>query len=189
MPCSIARTILLLLFFFVSSLAPALADQTVVFSEPGFPTPDSSPVTGADLRAAFPNAHFVAAVGLPAALGDPKTDLLVMPYGSAYPESAWPAILRYLDRGGNLLALGGKPFTRAAYREGNTWQLRRPSVAASLELYIQDYQETPGSSALTFVPNHDVEPETPSFAWAHAWSPVLKLSIVNQYNDGGGTGG
>ena len=82
-----------------------------------------------------------------------------MPYGSAYPEAQWKPILEYLDRGGNLLVLGGKPFTRAAYRDAAGWHLRAPSVAASLELLIHDYQETPGSEGLKFEANPDVLPD------------------------------
>jgi hypothetical protein len=55
------------------------------------------------------------------------------------------AILQYLDRGGNLLTLGGKPFTRAAYEDASGWHLRAESAAQTLELFIDGYQETPGS--------------------------------------------
>lgn len=167
----------------------AFASQTVVLDDLGFPSADSPAVSDAELRAAFPGAQFVSANELPAALAASETSLLVMPYGSAYPEAAWPAILRYLDRGGNLLALGGKPFTRAAWKQEGKWQLRAPSVRASLELFIHDYQQTPGSDGLAFTPNADVTPEAAPFQWKRAWSPVLRLSVVNEYNDGGGTGG
>ncbi len=181
------RKLLFVVFFFITATL-AHAARTVVFYQPGFPSADSSGVTAGSLQAAFSGATLVAANNLPAALGD-NIDLLVMPYGSAYPEAAWPAILRYLDRGGNLLALGGKPFTRAAYLDGTSWRLRAPSVAASLELFIHDYQETPGSSNLTFATNRDVTPQLPAFTWQRAWSPVLQLSIVDQIRTGGETGG
>lgn len=189
MRCSVSRATLALVLFLVTAASAAFAAQTVVFYEPGFPVADSPAFQQSELQVAFQGAHFVSASELPAALSNSGTDLLVMPYGSAYPEAAWPAILRYLDRGGNLLALGGKPFTRAAYLQDKIWRLRAPSVAASLELFIQDYQETPGSAGLTFAPNRNINPETSPFTWTHAWSPMLRLSAVNQYNDGGGTGG
>src|SRR5262249_27767198 len=147
-------------FLFLSFVFSAqAASHTVVFYEAGFPAADSPAVTDGALHAAFTNAEFAGVQQLASALGKPETELLVMPYGSVYPEVAWAAILGYLDRGGNLLALGGKPFTRAAYASGSGWKLREPSVAASLELLIHDYQETPGSDSLEFVPNHDVQPE------------------------------
>ena len=171
------------------TLSAQAASHTVVFFEPGFPSADSPAVTEGALHVAFANAEFAGVQQLSSALEKPETNLLVMPYGSAYPEAAWPAILRYLDRGGNLLVLGGKPFTRAAHTTGAGWQLRAPSVAASLELLIHDYQETPGSDSLTFEPNHDVQPEVSAFHWKRAFSPVLRLSVVEQYHDGGTTGG
>jgi hypothetical protein len=38
-----------------------------------------------------------------------NVDLLVLPYGSAFPVEAWKSIERYLDGGGNLLVIGGQP--------------------------------------------------------------------------------
>ncbi|HEX3436556.1 MAG TPA: hypothetical protein VHT24_07285, partial [Pseudacidobacterium sp.] len=178
---------LLLSFVFLPAIA-AHASHTVVFSERGFPSADSSAVNESALHTAFADAEFAGAAQLSSALEKPDTDLLVMPYGSAYPEAAWPALLHYLDRGGDLLVLGGKPFTRAAYAIGSGWQLRAPSVAASLELFIHDYQETPGSDGLVYEPNHDVQPEIASFRWKRAFSPVIRLSVVNKFSDGGTTG-
>lgn len=187
MTFSIRALLLACCCFFVVSYARA-ASHAVVFYEPGFPSADSPAATEAALHAAFADDEFAGAQQLASVLEKPETDLLVMPYGSAYPETAWPAILRYLDRGGNLLALGGKPFTRPAYSTGSGWQLRAPSVAASLELLIHDYQETPGSDSLSFVPNHDVQPEVTAFHWKRAFSPVLRLSLVPKYNRDGATG-
>ena len=150
----------------------------MLLSEPGFPVADSNPVSQQALRRGFADAAVVDADQLSNALSAPQTELLVLPYGSAYPEAAWPAILRFLDRGGDLIVLGGKPFTRAAFREGNIWRLRQPSVAASLELFISDYQTTPGSQALRFEPNAQIHPQLPPFAWKQAFSPVIRLSVT-----------
>ncbi|GLH73824.1 hypothetical protein GETHLI_23260 [Geothrix limicola] len=38
------------------------------------------------------------------------TDVLVLPYGSAFPLAAWEAIRAHLERGGGLVVLGGAPF-------------------------------------------------------------------------------
>jgi len=152
--------------------------RTVILQESGFPVADSVPVSDSALRQGFSNARFASAAQLPGALADPSTVLLVLPYGSAYPEAAWPAILRYLERGGNLVVLGGKPFTRAAYWTMEGWLLRDSSVAASLELYIADYQQTAGSTSLGFEANPDVSPALPAFGWKRAFSPVIRLSAV-----------
>ena len=138
-----------LLVPFVLSLLPACSfASTVVFWQSGFPSADSPAPNEAELRAAFAGAGFANAAGLPGALAAAHTDLLVLPYGSAWPEADWDAILQYLDHGGNLLTLGGKPFTRAGYEDAGGWHLRAESTAQTLELFIDGYQETPGSEGL-----------------------------------------
>jgi hypothetical protein len=98
--------------------------KTIVFWQPGFPAIDSPAPDDVALHAGFTGAEFVDASQLSSALAATDTDLLVLPYGSAWPETNWNAILRYLDRGGNLVAIGGKPFTRAAYQDASGWHLR-----------------------------------------------------------------
>ena len=180
------RILLLTLLGFLSSSCFA---KTVVFLQPGFPAADSAAPGEAGLRGAFGNASFADAAGLGDALSRAETDLLVMPYGSAWPEADWDSILRYLDRGGNLIVLGGKPFTRAAYQDASGWHLRTASVAQSLELFIHDYQEMPGSgSDVKFASNPNVFPQLPEFSWKRAFSPVLRLSVVDGDTTGGHTG-
>src|SRR5579883_2025153 len=101
----IANSLSLLLVFAFSLVASAAA-HTVVFYESGFPSADSPAASESALRTAFADAEFANAAQLSSVLENSQINLLVMPYGSAYPEATWPAILRYLDRGGNLLALG-----------------------------------------------------------------------------------
>lgn len=182
---------LLLIFAVCGSLEPALRaqDHTVIFVQPGFPAADADQTSEFALTQGIQGAHLVNAAQLDETLASPQTDLLVLPYGSSYPEAAWPSILRYLDRGGNLIVLGGKPFTRAAYRDGDTWRLRPPSVAASLELFIQGYQDTPGTQVLRFEANTDIEPQLHPFAWKQAFSPVIRLSVTPaSQNELGSTG-
>ena len=51
-----------------------------------------------------------------------RFDLLITPYGSAFPKRAWPAIFKYLRAGGNWLNLGGIPLTRPVVRSGGAWR-------------------------------------------------------------------
>jgi hypothetical protein len=172
------------------AFAPAwVSAKPVVFWQSGFPAADSPAPTESALRSALAGADFADADHLAAALAQSDTNLLVLPYGSAWPESDWDAILRYLDHGGNLLVLGGKPFTRAAYEDSVGWHLRSESTAQLLELFIDGYQETPGSSTLDFTPNSDVFPHLSPFQWKRAFSPVVRLSVVNYDSSGGATGG
>ncbi|PYV53419.1 MAG: hypothetical protein DMG98_21040, partial [Acidobacteria bacterium] len=76
----------------------ACADsKIVVFHEPGFPTADSAPIPDSLLRGVLPNAQFVSAADLKAQL---SSALLVLPYGSAFPEDDWAEIQGFLQRGG-----------------------------------------------------------------------------------------
>ena len=174
----------------VLALLPARSfAATVVFWQPGFPAADSPAPNEAGLRAAFAGAEFADVGQLPQALAAADTELLVLPYGSAWPEADWDAILNYLDRGGNLIVLGGKPFSRAAYEDVGGWRMRGESTAQLLELFIDGYQQTPGSNELAFAPNGDVFPQLPPFAWRRAFSPVVRLSVINYDPSGGATGG
>jgi hypothetical protein len=163
--------------------------RTAIFWQAGFPAVDSPQPNEPVLRAALAGAEFLDAGHLPEALATSETDLLVLPYGSAWPEADWDAILKYLDRGGNLMVLGGNAFTRAAYKDANGWHLRAESMTQPLELFIDGFQETPGSDALAFTPNDDVFPQLPAFRWKRAFSPVVRLSVVNYDSSGGATGG
>ena len=94
----------------------------------------------------------------------------------------------FLDRGGNLLVLGGRPFTRAAYRDSGGWHLRDYSVRFIRPLMIDQYQETPGSDGLQFQSNPEIPLQLPAFAWKRAFSPVIRLSAVDLYHRGGAAG-
>ena len=103
-------------------------------------------------------------------------------------KSAWSAIFAYLQRGGNLLVLGGRPFTRAAYHDSTGWHLRDYSVRFSRLLLIDQYQSTPGSAGAQFTPNPDFPLDLPQFSWQQAFSPIIRLSTSNLYNRGGSAG-
>ena len=163
---------------------------TVLFWEDGFPAADTARPTRAALVSLLPGARVVASDALDAALTAPDSLLLVLPYGSAFPRNAWPAIVNYLERGGNLLVLGGKPFTRPASRENGRWTLGPPLRAFAEKLYINDYQETPGSSGLEFQANPDTAPlEPPPFSWSRAFSATLRLTDEDLYPREGSAGG
>ncbi len=160
----------------------------VVFSEPGFPAADSASPSPQQLSALLPGAQQSDADHLQDALAAPATSLLILPYGSAFPEPVWPAIKQFLDRGGNLLVLGGKPFTRAANRDVSGWHLRDYSVRFIRPLMIDQYQDTPSSDGLRFQPNPELPLQIASFAWKRAFSPVIRLSAVDLYRRGGAAG-
>ncbi len=170
--------------------APSFAAQSpvVVFSEAGFPAADSPTPAAGQLESLLPGAQFVNAEQLSAKLADPSTRLLVLPYGSAFPEAAWEGLYQYLQRGGNLLVLGGRPFTRAAYHDASGWKLRDYSVRFTRPLMIDQYQETPGSNGAEFQANPELTVQLPHFAWTKGFSPIIRLSAVDLYHRGGAAG-
>lgn len=77
--------------------------NVVIFREEDFPCIDSAPLSVDALRAAFSdqdNLVFANIHTLPSEL-EKLPDLFMLSYGSAFPADGWPAILSYLQRGGN----------------------------------------------------------------------------------------
>jgi hypothetical protein len=100
-------------FALLFALIPvSLHAKTVVFWQPGFPTVDSVPLDRAALAQALAgmDAQFADLQALQAPATLAGADLLVLPYGSAFPADAWNEIEAYLHGGGSLLIAGGEPF-------------------------------------------------------------------------------
>ncbi|MGH9493633.1 MAG: cellulase family glycosylhydrolase [Candidatus Sulfotelmatobacter sp.] len=187
------RKVLFVLMLVPLALGAAAFSQNgmsavVLFTEPQFPAAESSGPSSQQVEALFSGAKMAGIDRLRDALADSSARLLVLPYGSAVPEAGWPAIKSFLDRGGNLLVLGGRPFTRSAYRDAGGWHLREYSVRFIRPLMIDQYQETPGSDGAQFQLNPEVPLQLPAFRWKRAFSPVIRLSAVDLYHRGGATG-
>jgi hypothetical protein len=178
----------LLLFLSTSAFPADQFSGAVVFGEVGFPAADAAAAPAQQFEALLPGARIAPAAQLATLLKDSATRLLLLPYGSAFPEESWPDIFAFLKNGGNLLVLGGRPFTRSAYHDATGWKLRPYSVRFARALMIDQYQTTPGSDGLQFQPNPDLPLKLPSFAWGHAFSPVIRLSSVDLYHRGGAAG-
>jgi hypothetical protein len=163
-----------------------VSNSTVVFSEAGFPAADSA--DGSSVASLLVGVQTANAEQLPRALQSANTHLLLLPYGSAFPEAVWPDIQQYLQRGGNLLVIGGRPFTRSAYRDSSGWHLRDYSVRFARALMIDQYQTTPGSDGTTFQKNLGLPVQISGFAWKNAFSPIIRLSAVDLYHRGGAAG-
>ena len=63
-------------------------------------------------------------------------DLLITPYGSAFPKRTWRVLLEYLLKGGNWLNLGGVPLAVPVIRESNQWRAEAPQTAYHKRLGI-----------------------------------------------------
>ena len=83
------RSICLWLLFSLFPITSSAA-KVMLFQEPGFPTVDNEPVSLATLRSALgPDAQVVNLAALQNVAALENVDLLVLPYGSAVPVSAW----------------------------------------------------------------------------------------------------
>ena len=158
-----------------AALAQSEPAHTVVFSQQGFPTIDSEPVPQATLMAALGVGTVFADVAeLRAGNALHGAALLVMPYGSAVPAAAWPAIESYLHGGGNLLLLGGQPLrvpvltNRAEEKTGGaagSFQPEAPQDSYSRVLGFQHSYAAP----LTGEPAH--------FHWRDGYGFLPRLEV------------
>jgi hypothetical protein len=151
----------------VAGAAAAVPPHVVVFDEPGFPVVDSVAVPREVLDTALDgiDLDFVDLDALLAPDGGllAEADLFVLPHGSAFPADAWPAIRRYLQGGGNLLTLGGRPLFVPVLRDPETGAFR-PGEAQSTYwrlLAAVDAAEVPHADFSRF-----------------AWSPVYPFADV-----------
>lgn len=147
----------------------------VLFWEEGFPAADISQLSPAQAREIFAGFDAAGTETLASKLVNAR--VLVLPYGSTFPELSWPAIRSFLQRGGNLVVLGGRPFTRPVYRDNNgVWQVRSSTHAFARELRIYGYNPTSGAG-LAFSANSEIAgPVLPAFTWEKAWSLTVRLS-------------
>ena len=135
---------------FSSGIEPASGAESVraaraaVFRAVGFPTVDAPPIDDATLAAALAGLS-IDTLDSPSALASRLSrsahDVLVLPYGSAFPAEAWPAIRDFVREGGGLVVLGGAPFHQPVRRSGDAYVLgfRQPTYAR--ELLIGPAQE------------------------------------------------
>ena len=119
--------------------------KVIVFWQNGFPAVSTEPIGRKTLDTAL--AGLKPTFADIAALNDPATlqgaELLVMPYGSAIPEEAWPGIRAYLDAGGNLLVLGGQPFRVPVISTESTFTAEHPQNRYARRLGISHTYEAP----------------------------------------------
>jgi hypothetical protein len=113
--------------------------NVLVFRAPDFPTLDAPAIPDATLNAALDGIPSLIATRtdqLVALMREHPNDVLLMPYGSAFPVDAWPAIHAFLANGGGLVVLGGAPFHEPIIGGGPSWVrgMRSPNFAHELHI-------------------------------------------------------
>jgi len=111
--------------------------KTVVFMEKTFPVVESGAISRSLLEGALESMQpqFVGLVELQRRGTLAEGDLLVLPYGSAFPVDAWETIRQHLEHG-NLLVLGGRPLYVPVYRDSAGWRTGQPQNTHSRALGI-----------------------------------------------------
>jgi hypothetical protein len=115
-------------------LAAVNPPRAVLFRTPGFPTVDAPAIDDATLATALsglPVETVDSASALATRLMRADDDVLILPYGSAFPLEAWPQIRDFVKQGGGLVVLGGAAFHQPVRREKGAWVLgpRQPTYA------------------------------------------------------------
>jgi Cellulase (glycosyl hydrolase family 5) len=116
----------------------ATRPRAIVFWEDNFPQIDGCSIDRNVLREALErfDVSYLSERELIEQLKLDRCDLLITPYGSAFPKRGWPALLKYLRAGGNLLNLGGVPFAVPVMRAGSQWRTENRQTAYHKKLGI-----------------------------------------------------
>lgn len=111
------KIIPLILWVFLStellSIGNIPSSKIAIFMAQGFPAVDIEPIPPSLLNEALKdfNVKIISSVeDLKNSLNVNNFDLLILPYGSAFPVQAWDSIRDFLKNGGNFVNLGGAPF-------------------------------------------------------------------------------
>ncbi len=166
----------------------AQVPRTLVFWQDDFPFYEASPVQRPMLEAALAHSEFAGEDQLGAALSAGNVALLVLPYGSAFPLAAWPQILSYLERGGNLLTIGGAPFSVPVQRQRQSFVPGRPTVAYQKALLINQAWPIPAQDLLLRTAHPSLSSVGGGWRVRRAWSLMARLSDEDYYARTGSQG-
>jgi hypothetical protein len=178
---------------------PGRAPRALVFRAVGFPTVDAPVIEDGVLDSALSGLPVdrAASVGeLVSRLRLRDVDVLILPYGSAFPVEAWPRIQGFLRRGGGLAVLGGAPFhepVRADAGHAGAWLRgpRQPSFAHDLLIGPAEAVLRPlhGRTQLAISADADTG-FSASFPEAQTtWALTLRLTTTKEMPDEHGSAG
>ncbi len=107
-----------ILVFLLLFLRLPAQGKVLVFQEPGFPAVENQVIPQKALTDALSawSPAMIGISGLQELRALDGVDLLVLPYGSAFPADCWKNIHAYLEKGGCILNLGGRPCTVPVFR-------------------------------------------------------------------------
>jgi hypothetical protein len=178
---------------------PSRAPRALVFRAAGFPTVDAPVIEDGVLESALSGLPVDRATNvgeLVARLRLRDIDVLILPYGSAFPVEAWPRIRGFLRHGGGLAVLGGAPFhepVRAEPGRNGAW-LRGPrqaSFAHDLLIGPAEAVQRPAKGKTQLAIGVDADTGfTASFPDAQTtWALTLRLTTEKDMPDEHGSSG
>lgn len=119
-------------------------------------------------------------------LNSARFDLLVTPFGSAFPKRAWPEILKFLRAGGNWLNLGGIPLTRPVVRVGSGWRAEAHQTTYHKQLGITHSFPVQTTEVTTYQAANEL---TNSFTAQEIYELYVRLSSTKNEPDEDGSDG
>ncbi|HEX2913369.1 MAG TPA: beta-galactosidase [Chloroflexia bacterium] len=129
-----------------SSVAHRSIGRVIIFNDPAYPQACSEEFLNTLVPGPFVTAE---ATDLAAKLTDDCTTLISF-HGPYFPRQAWPSILRFLQRGGNLAVLGGVPFTRPVDPD---YRVESEQQSYTRQLFLGPYfQVEKSESQVTLLP-------------------------------------
>jgi len=135
-------------FPFPSALLQSQAHtpRIAVLSEKGFPALDGITVSEKEIQQALKGyqVRLLSSQALSSELSAGKFDLLITPYGSAFPKEIANTLFSYLRTGGNWINLGGVPLSVPFVNEKKSWMREVQQTAFHKTLGItQAFQVSP----------------------------------------------
>jgi hypothetical protein len=134
--------------------------ETIVFFEKNFPSVENGAISRTTLEKALSSLkpRFAGLAELQKGNLTSKNDLLVLPYGSAFPADAWETIQKHLEKG-NLLVLGGRPLCVPVYRDSDSWRVGNLQYTYARHIGIEHSYAVPQHGAF----NLQCDDDAPSF--------------------------
>lgn len=184
---------------------PSRDVRAALFQADGFPTVDAPELSGLGATlAGLPVDTLGSVDALREELRLRSYDVLILPYGSAFPLAAWDELRSFVGGGGGLVVLGGAPFQQPVLQgaEGDgdggfRLGVRQPTFAKALGLGSMDVWTRDGQGPIGTTGKVDLKAEANvEHGWNRAgevpqtvWQPILRLASVKDMPDESGSEG
>jgi len=173
--------------FPISSFATSqdAAVRVAILWETAFPSVHGLNLSREFLQQAFSefNSTFLTTSDL-AQLNPSNFDLLVTPFGEAFPKSAWRYLLSYLREGGNWLNLGGAPLATPVVRSGNQWRAQDRQTVYHKQLGITHAYPVSGTDIASYRSTEQLR-----FKAEQVYGFNVKFTSSSTFPDEGGSDG